>query len=449
MTIDKLYSTDGEFIDYQRVFGSSEHSVTSMNFYEEDEKVYSMNNLQIGYLKDGGGLFSLSLNRSKRILIIGSSGSGKTVLSNTIIDRFIKAGGAASVFDVKGEYVQKYKPLPKEYAEKTTMVDGVETPQFLLPGEQAQGFPLQSYYPIFLNNLYKSSTGKDKKLHDNEKFCQIGMGELTKADFLTFFDTLTKDYARYFDILDELWTTIEKNDLYSWEEIIDAVGEMESLAGMSSKVIIRSIGILKENEILGDMYDDPDLVGCIQNGKIGILNLQGLLDLPSAVSPALVYVNIMLRRIYNSKVRGIVNKKVHNLIHVDEINKLIPREGDTPSKREFLKMLDLVRSEHISMMYSTQDWKRIPITLIEQADYIFIPYNTTLENLVEIIKSVLPNEYSVPQTFKSKMAYIQGTMHKYRDGKRDWIVVDRGNKIRTFIVPMLPLSYFVREGEDT
>ncbi len=205
---------------------------------------------------------------------------------------------------------------------------------------------------------------------------------------------------------------------------------------------------MRTNEIIGDKYDVPEVVEDIRNKKLSVINLRGMLNMPQASSPALMYVNILLRQIYNSKVRGVVKKNIHNMIDISEINKFVPRLGDTPAKKEFLKMLDLVRSERISILCDTQDWKRIPDTLIEQSDYIFLPYNIDLENLSEIVKKILPQEYESPHSYKPKLAYWQKRMSKLNDGRRDWLILDRHNKDKEFITPVLPLSYLTEEGDD-
>ena len=448
MPIGETFMGEEEFIDFQKHFGTQESVVTDFIKYDPPEMRYSMANVPIGYTKRTESVFTLDLSKSRRILILGQAGSGKSTLSNCIMDRFIKAGGAMTIFDLKGEYIYKDKPLPDKFSKKILRAkDGTERPLYMLPQEKAQGFPISCYYPIFLQNLRKTATGKQKSLLASEKICQLGMSNLTKADFFTFFEQITAQNPRYYDILEELWAGIQDNGLYDWDAMIAFIKESGSFDKLSGKTLVRVLSIMRDNQILGDQFEEPALVEDIKNKKIGILDLQGLLELPSSVSPALVYVNIMMRRIYNAKVQNIIPKAVHNMIYIDEVNKFVPKLGETPAKREFLKSLDLVRSEHISMMYSTQDYNRIPQTLIEQSDYVFIPYNSSLDNMAEIIKMILPQEYQTPQTFKPKIAFLQSLMKKLPDGRRDWLCISKVDKKRDFFMPVLPLSYFLQEGE--
>lgn len=447
--LDKLFTGNKEFLDYQEHFKSRSRVIVDMVKYREPDMEYKMNKIPIGYIKGSNEIFNLNLSQSKRILVIGASRSGKTVLMNTLMDRFVKSGGRLSIFDLKGEYIYKNKPLDKELANKRERSkDGDLVPSYLFPSERPEAFPLTAYYPKFLFNL--RTLDEQKKGIDHMQFCQFGMADLTKSDFFTFFDTVTSNNARYFDILEELYGAIQTEGLETWEDIVKYIEEHNKVLGgeMPARTLIRTIRILKDNEIIGDNYDAPNMVQDLEDNKIGVLCLKGLLKLPATVSPALVYTKILMRKIYDAKHDSVISKKIHNMINLDEVGKFVGRIGESPSKDEFLKLLDLAASERISLLYAAQDWKRIPDTLIKQASYVFIAYNSTLDDLSEIIKMILPSEYEVPQTFKSKMAALQRSMRKYKDGKRDWLVIDKLEKKRFFIRPVLPLSHFQQEEDE-
>jgi len=450
MVIENLFIGKKEFLSYQKVFNANESVITDMVRFQKPEIKYSMSAIPIGRIRKSLKPHVIDLSHSKRILILGMTGSGKSVLCGSIMDRFKKSGGLLSIFDLKGEYIVKSVPLKDKFSDKyITNANGEKVRTYLFNEETPQGFELKSYYPVFLKNIMAGSTLKDKNrpLFENESLCQFGMESLTKTDFFTFFETITNRNSSYFEYLEELWLGIERDSLSTWEDIVSFIEDHDVFSKSTRKNLIRNLTILKDNEVLGNAYDPPDLITDLKENRIGILNLKGIINLPVTTNPALVYVNILLRKIYNSKVIGDVSTKKHNLIFVDEVNKFVPRLGSNPSKDEFLKLLDLVRSEHISMMYSTQDWRRIPETLIKQADYVFLPFNIDLDDLAEIVKLVLPSEYHTPQTFKTKMSHLQSMMKIYKDGRRDWLMIDKINKKRVFFTPVLPLSYFLEEGE--
>ncbi len=445
--LDKLYTGEKEFLGYQEHFGMKNRSIMDLVRFDPPEMEYTMSGIPIGYIKNSDRIFKLDMTKSKRILIIGASGSGKSVLTNTIIDRFIKSGGVVSIFDLKGEYIYKDRPLDDKWATKTQKTrDGDTLPTFLFPSEKPQGFPIVAYYPKFLYN----QSDKSNKILDKVSLCQFGLDSIKKEDFFTFFELLTKNNTKYFDILEELWNAIETESFTSWDDIVNYIENHKEILGgeTSTRSINRAIRILKDNEVIGDQYDAPDMVKDILENKLSILCLRGLLKMPAAMNPALVYVKILLRKIYDSKADGTIPKRVHNLINLDEVGKFVGRLGESPSRDEFLKLLDLARSERISLLYAAQDFRRIPSTLIQQANYIFISYNSTLDDMAEIIKMILPGEYDVPQTFRSRVAELQRMMKKYSNGKRDWFVINKDEKNRTFITPVLPLSHFQQESDE-
>jgi len=439
-----MFIGEEEFLFMQERLNHSSPVVTQLRRFQRDERGYTLSSVPIGCYKDDGSECVLNFSNSKRILILGSTGAGKTVLSSGIIDRFKLAGGEVSIFDLKGEYTKKNAPLQAKFSKQVRFDKerGFDVPKYLLLDEKPQGLSIKSYYPAFLQKLTR------KKLDDTEVLAQFNLHSISKPDFLTLFENLTSSNSRYFDVLDALWTDITERELYSWEAIRDFFdSEASDYPSLQKRILLKYLKILRDNLVLGDTYENPDLISPINEGTVGILDLQGMTNYTTANSPALVYVAITLRKIYNAKVNSHINKRIHNLIMVDEINRFCPRMGNPSSKKEFLQVLDLSRSERISLLYSSQDYKRIPETLINQADYVFVSYKMGLDPMAELIRMVLPSEYGVPQTFKTKVARLQGRLQKYRDGRRDWLIIDRNNKVWDIIIPAMPLTHLVVEGE--
>lgn len=437
-----MFTGETEFVFMQERMGCKRPIVTQLKEVEKHERVYQLNRVPFGVYKDTNEEVNINFTSSKRILVLGTSGAGKTVLSSAIMDRFAKSGGSLSIFDLKGEYTQKDKPLQDKYTGVSVDKYDGEIPKYLLPGEIPQGFKIKSYYPAFMHKL------TNKKLASNEKLIQFNFRSIGKMDFFTLFESFTTNNPRNFDVLEALWEDIHKEELYSWEALREFLKSDESdYDRLKKKLLSRYFKILEDNMILGDTYDSPTMIDDINDGYVSILDLQGMTNYAVVNSPVLVYVAVLLRQNYNAKVNNLISRRVHNLIMIDEINKYVPKLGAPSSKEEFLKILDLSRSERISLMYCAQDYTRIPETLINQTNYVFISYKVGLDELADLIKMLLPQEYDNPHTFKTKIAHIQGMLKKYRNGKRDWLMIDRDQKTWDIIIPCMPLTYLSEEGE--
>lgn len=449
MAINNLFVGEEEFLGIQKSFDIKDPVVLDMCKYAPPELEYKLNKVPFAYLKGTDKVFCLDMSSSKRILILGSTGAGKSTLQASIADRFMKAGGLVSWFDLKGEFTKKYKPLQSKYANKKlkNRKTGETRPKYIFPTEKPQGFEMRSYRPVFLRNMMEKY-GTKERLAKHEQLCQFGIGDLTKNDLFIFFEQLVDRNPRYYELIDILWEQIVKQRLDSWEKIFNFIETYEDFDKNAKRLLSRTLKRMQKNNVIGDSYERPKMIEDINEERLNVLNMKGMLNMPQANSPALMYVNIMLKKIYNAKIRGQVPKRIHNMIIVSEINKFCPRLGNTPTKDQFLKLLDLVRSARISMMVDTQDWKRIPNTIIEQSDYIFLPYNVDLENMVEIIKKILPQEYENPHDFKPKLSYWNRRMKKLKDGRRDWLMLDRKDKAKFFVQPVMPISYLTEESDS-
>ena len=435
----KPFVGNKEFLYYQKHFGFKPPLITNAIRFVPKEREYTLGRVSIGYYAREQREYTINFAHSKRILILGSTGSGKTVLTNTIMDRFLKAGGLVSVFDLKGEYTRKAEPLQEQFANKIRDKHKV----YLFDDEKPQGFPCKIYYPAFLQKI------TNKKLLGNESLVQFGLDSITKSDFMTLFNNLISRNNAYYDILDSLWEDIQKHKLYSYDDIKEFLDspDAKDYKGITKKILMKGLKLMEDNYVLGNTYDPINIVEDLKNKEFSILDLKGMLNYSGVNNPVSVYVAILLRHIYEGKVSKRINKDWSNMIVIDEVNKYVPRGGSPSSKQEFLNILDLSRSEKISLVYSTQDYKRIPDTLIKQASLVFLSYRTALDELADIVKILLPQEYDVPQTFKSKMSDVKRELRKYGDGRRDWLVINTEAQRYDYVTPVMPLSHLIVEGE--
>jgi hypothetical protein len=163
-------------------------------------------------------------------------------------------------------------------------------------------------------------------------------------------------------------------------------------------------------------------------------------------NPAAAYIAILLRDLYNAKAFGKISRKKHVIVCLDEVNKYCDRLKSSSSREMILKLIDLSASERMSIWSSSQDHKRIPIQLIEQSRYVLLPQRTPLPRAKEILEMVIPEQYE-SHTFKSKVAEWLSELQTYKNGARDWLLVDRRTGKREVIIPFVPVCRLTQQGD--
>jgi len=422
----KLWTGEQEFKSFGKLFNYQPYVVRQFYKYEEEMK-YKLSKIPIGLnTENPEEIVYLDLKHSTHCLILGSTGDGKTTLLSGAFDRIFSANGSVFNTDLKGEYLHKNEPLQPYYH------------KFILRSERPKPLNILSYYPHFFTKFVT------RQLVQNERFIQFSLGDMNKFDLLTLLNFVE---GRVLEIVDDIWRQYESKEINTWEEVIEYVGNIEDIHPTTKRGLIYSLKNLVASDVIGDKFAPPDVVKNLNDGLAVNLNLKGITQFGHMQNPASAYLAIFLRQIYSAKAQHKLNPNKHHFIFIDEINRFCPLIGHSSSKDEILKLIDLSRSERISLWVSSQDYKRIPDTLMRQATYIFLSYKVDLEDACEIIKRSLPSEYDVPQTFKAKIASIIGGMRRYKDGRRDWLVIDKKNRDYFFIQPLLPLSHLTSEGE--
>jgi len=421
-----MWSGHDEFRYFGEMFKYQPFVVRQL--YKWEEKIeYSLSKIPIGLnTDDPEEIFYLNLNNSTRSLILGDSGTGKTTLLSALMDRIFLSGGKIFNVDLKGEYIYKYSPLQSFYH------------RFLLKGEIPQPLDIISYYPYFFTKFVS------RKLVKTENYLQFSLEDINKFDLITLLGVREN---RALQLIDKMWDEYRSGKIRNWEEAIEFINNDTFVHPYTRRNLVLVMRNLIKGGIIGDEIPPPNFIDNINDGLLVNLNLKGIMQYANFSNPASAYLAVILRKIYNAKVSGDLKRKEHHFIFIDEINKFCPNIGGGSSKHAILNLEDLSRSEKISIWMSSQDYKRIPDTLIRQANYIFLPYNIDLNDACELIKAALPHEYDIPQTFKAKIASVIGNLRKYKDGRRDWLVIDKSEKDYYFIAPLLPLSHLFSEGE--
>ena len=395
------------------------------HYYEYREPFsYRMNKVPLGKISGLDEIKYLNFKKSKRILVIGSTGAGKTTLISGLFDRLYMSGAKILNVDVKGEYVYKYRPLQHYYR------------RFILKNEEPTGINIMSFYPVFFSKITNYVPG------ENEAYFQFSLRDISKFDLISM---LQINDERAITAVEKAWFSLEEGKFETWEEFLENLKYDEDIHPSTRKTLLLKLQNLVENKVIGDEYDPPKIADLLNEGITVNINIKGITQFSNLSNPATAYIAIILRRVYNMKVFGELNRDDHHVVFLDELPRFCPSIGNNPAKQEVLKLLDLSRSEKISLVFTTQDYKRIPDTILRQVNYVLIPYKINLEEACEIFKSCLPGEYTVPQTFKSKIAHIIGVMKKYKSGERDWLLIDKDSQNYYYVRPLLPLSYLKSE----
>ena len=311
----------------------------------------------------------------------------------------------------------------------------------MLKGERPKGFPLKIYYPAFLQAITR------KELTLDESLIQYSLTGLNKEDLTTLFSRISNSQMNFGLYIELLWETMEREGFNDIEEINYLIDNTEEINPLVRPLLKKHLRILLNNKVLGEEYEQPDFIKDLNNNKMTILNLKGMSNYSErGDNPALVYVAIALRKLYFAKQMNYLSKKPL-IISLDELHKFCPRIASPSSKKAFLKLLDLSRSERISLISSSQDWKRIPDTVLKQANYIFLSHTIGLDDMYELFKLLLPNEYDNPINLKNKISEIMREMKVYPDKSRDWLLINTDLKRWGIIIPKMPLSHLTEEGE--
>ncbi len=400
------------------------YSLTQRGFilnksYEYAEKI------PIG-VDEFGDILYIDFSKSKKILILGKTGSGKSWLTRSILTRYYKGVGSVVILtDIKPEYYTISQPLQAKFR------------KFLLKNEVPVSIPCQNFYPYFFTKFVK------REFPDNE-LIQLSLQDLNYFDFLTITETIElSDLQKTF--IQSLFELVREGKIRNFDDMKEAIANSKDINMSTKQVLLNKISIIEKLEVIGDAYSEFSFTDCILEKKVPILNLCGYNKLGGNASIPSAFLAVILRKIMADKVEGIIPKDEKLLFVIDEASKFCPATGMSASKKEILDVLDLSRSEKVSMIFSTQDWKRIPETVLKQCAYVFVPYSMDFEDFRYIVEKLFPQDYDYPVSFKVSMAQEFGSMKMHKDGSRDWMLLDTEKKRRIIFVPAAPLSYHLEE----
>ncbi len=395
---------------------------------QKQPKFHYTSIVPIGRMKNSEDNLNINFINTQRILTLGGSGSGKSLLNRAILSRLAKLGYGIFIIDIKGEYLSFNKPAQGKFH------------KFLIKNERPQGFGVKAFYPFFLSRVVK------RKLDKNEVLCQFSLRSLNVADFFSLIGEISDDEKT---CIETIWNDVMEKKIKSFSEVKNAIRVFRNLTQQSKNRLIGRVINLENNGIIGDQFDEPDIVGSLNEGNITILNVRGYTKFGEENQIASAYVALCLRQITNAKIDGSLKPNFHVVIFIDEVNKFCPKDGNPSSKTEILKDLDLTRSEKISTLFSTQDKNRIPYTIFDQCNIIIVSQLTSKTDLKEIIEEKLPQEYAMAgaHRFGAVIGEIFGDMKYYKSGARDWLYISKPQKRKVIFIPYFSLCFHQEENK--
>jgi hypothetical protein len=197
----------------------------------------------------------------------------------------------------------------------------------------------------------------------------------------------------------------------------------------------------EEPQGLKMFYDNISSAECIDNG-VPILSLpeKAFLEDKSILSHkvGLAIKNLIMSKKNNDKL----------LLVLEKAHLFCPKIETNFSKEMILDALDFGRVNGLGFISCTCDFRRVSEQLFKQSSYVCFAHNTSLSDAVDILKEKAPYEYDFPTSFSVDVANRIGQMRIYKDGTRDWLMIDVDKKDNFIFKPLAPLSHFRTEEDE-
>lgn len=399
--------------------------VVREHFEYEERLKYRQDRIPLGVDQEGKRRY-LNLGKSAKILICGSTGDGKSWLMRSLMCRHYLSGGYVVVLtDLGQEYYTMRYPVQKKFR------------KFLMRGEHPQGFPTKVYRPFFLTKL-TNIAGSPGNIA-----CQFNINDLNLFDLFTLLDVDQSINNRI--ALETVFRGIESGVITNLEKMRQNIDKNPNVHSTTKKNLSALLKNLEKTAVLGDQFSGVNIIRDLLKGNIVVLELSGFERAARFINYSSSYVAIVLRQLMTAKKEGLIPKHAHLLINLDEINKFCPNQGNPTSKKAIIDALDLFRKGRGTMVFSTQDYKRIPETILEQCNIIMLGHQTTGESAKMILKEKYPKSYDSPMWFGVDVRQDLGKMRVHKDGNRDWMFIDAKRRKRFIFRPYGPLAMHKEE----
>lgn len=385
--------------------------------FKREEKVMSYGKqLTIGK-KRTGAVYYLDLREACRMIIIGKTRSGKTWLLREMADR-LKKIGYSMVFlpDVKDEFKSSKKPVQEKFR------------QFLLEGETPEPMNVVTLRPTFFKQIDRDGLPSDNYYYS------ISLGALSKADFNTLMNTsdMTAPQQIIMELIFErIAKQFKETGEFSFENIDRIIDEMTEINATQKTAMKFKFRPLKSS-FFYEKKHQKNIIEIIKRGYHPAINMEGFDSFGGEGSfryPE-VFVGMVLRMVINARRAKVIQPL---FIMVDEASRFIPADKNPSCKRDFMESCDLDTRYNINYAYATQEIEKIPIQIVKQCRYIFVPHSAdvgTIRNVL-MMSGLVRNQ----QTATNDSIHLKGRLKRH-----EWIVFDLVSGTKEIVKPISPLS---------
>lgn len=392
---------------------------------------YDKDHLQIGRIIGNDQIYALDLVKPCRIVILGSTRSGKTFGMRAIIDRLkqIKRD-VVYLSDTKGEMDSSIEPVQEKFRDN------------LLPGEKPVGLKLACLRPTFFSTISKvknKGTGwysiNFRKLTRGDFFTLMNAGELTpnqRTSLELVFQELTKRFKK------------DKNLMYSHALIEEIINTNENIDQKQKNSLIFKFKPLEHSNFYIAKFE-RDLVKLLQEGYLVSIDMQNFDSFGKGnfLFPEVV-LNIAMREITNAKRSKILIKKLWYFI--DESSRFLGKSTNTVLRTSVMNSVELDSAHDINFAFAYQNMSDVPNRIMKQARYVFIPATADTESIQTVLLDFAIT--TSQQIAKNDAIRLKRKMmsHKY-----SWIIADRfadGPKNMLKMVKLLPPLSAHKESDN-
>lgn len=384
----------------------------SQNFYKED------------YDKKYNEVY-LDLRESSIILILGKRGSGKTTVFRMITDRYVAGKGhAADCSDIKNECQSSVEPNSD---------DEKQFEKYTRSGEQPTGMKMKAYQPMY---LIEENSDPDT----NCERIQFRFSDFDLNDWLTLFklsDNNAED-RRKVEVVTAIFTGVKDGSVTCIDDFKNAIYQQEMAKSMMDSMIIVLDNAVSYGVI--GVEHNREFEKDISNGYVVTLNLNGYETKLKSYSQ--IYVSVFTKKLINAMRNGEIKGKM--MLKFDEAPKFYPKNQNISSRLTIDWGIDVTRTWGVSFMLAAQDLRDLPDKAFNQAKYVFLPYNIQFDLFKEILKKLgMIGRYD--DATLERYRRMKSEAKLYKDGTRDWMLVDMDKERITRFIPARPLSNHMTE----
>jgi len=380
------------------------------------EMNYTKSRVLMGRYKRTGQPFFLETEEAFRMIVLGSTRSGKTFLLRAMGDRLHEAGNVVLYLpDVKDEFRHSKKPLQGKFH------------RLLDPREKPKGMPVIALRPTF---FWKLDHGEVPE--GNRWFCVHPL-DLSENDFKSLLNVAAMTAPQQtmmnivFNKVHELYAKNRASfQMEDYLHIIDSLDDFNETQKHFVKVrlqpLINSKFYIPEYEY--------DLIDALKNGFMPAINMEGFDQFGRGdLSYPEVFVSILLRNVIRARVE---NKIGRLYIFTDEASRFIPAQGTPSVKFEFMESVDLTTRYHVNHVFATQQLNKVPPEILSQCRYVFLPYNADVSDIATVLM-----QFGMAKT---QTARNDASRIKKRMGRFEWLVFDKNKMKYDVIIAAAPLS---------